>query len=154
MAHEQKQDMDAEEKRELAEEIVGDGENKKGKREKIEKASALYYPPAQIGEEGGARCGKCMMFVSGHCTVVEGPINGKTGVCGLYVHGKHAGPAMKGTTPKSVVGYVENGPTHCGNCDYYEGGESDSGACKKIDGTVEAEGCCNFWEAKEEDELL
>lgn len=120
---------------------------------KLAKSSVLYYPAKDIVEKDGAHCGKCMMFFEdkdgGKCTVVEGAIDGPTGVCGLYVHGKHMGPTMDGTLEKSTVGYIEDGPTQCGNCEYYIG-DSKSGICRKVAGRIEFRGCCNLWEANEE----
>src|SRR5215472_8240038 len=87
----------------------------------IPKSVALYYPPPLIGEQSGARCGRCLMFnEEGRCAAVEGSINADTGVCGLYVHGDPEGSNF-GLIGKDVAGYVENGPTHCGNCRYYLG---------------------------------
>ena len=114
----------------------------------IPKSVALYYPPPLIGEQPGARCGRCLMFnEEGRCAAVEGSINADTGVCGLYVHGDPEGSNF-GLIGKDVAGYVENGPTHCGNCQYYGGGESLSGSCEKIEGQVDFYGCCNSWEAQ------
>jgi len=132
-----------------------------GEPGKLDPAIVLYFPASEIGEEDGARCGACMMYVAargpniGRCTVVEGAIRGDTGVCGLYVHGKHSGPEMKGMISKEIAGYIENGPTHCGNCEYYggvpdSGGDDESGPCEKVSGTVEFHGCCNYWEASGE----
>jgi len=111
---------------------------------KLDKAVVLYYPSKQVGTNEGTHCGKCMMFVRDHCTVVEGKIDGEDGTCGLYVFGKHMGPDMHGETPKSVVGYETSGPTHCGNCVNYQGDEY-SGPCRIVEGTVEYLGCCNGW---------
>lgn len=134
--------------------ILGSGYNH---HEKLAKPAVLYFPAKDIGEKGGAHCGACMMFFKskgeGRCTVVEGKIDGSTGVCGLYVHGEHVGPTMEGTIDKSVVGYTEDGPpTQCGNCEYYVGGPK-LGICKKVAGRIEFHGCCNAWEAKESIEL-
>lgn len=120
--------------------------------EKLKKAVVLYYPAKQVGTKEGTSCGACMMFFGGgKCTVVEGKIDGDNGVCGLYVFGEHMGPTMEGMTPKSVVGYITNAPTHCGNCENYNGGEDNSGSCKIVEGNVEALGCCNAWEAGKSD---
>lgn len=123
-------------------------------RKKLDKAVVLYFPPKEIGTEKGAHCGACMMFVKNHCTVVQGSINGENGVCGLYVHGEHMGPDMKGMMPKEVAGYIDGtssdgsggtggkAPTHCGNCRYFHAGE-----CDKVEGEVEEKGCCNAWDS-------
>lgn len=113
---------------------------------KLDKTVVLYYRPKDVGESEGSRCGKCMMYSERECTVVKGEIEPKHGVCGLYVHGEHMGPMMKGMTPKEIVGYVENGPTHCGNCKNFDDGE-----CRIVEGKVEFEGCCNAWEELEEE---
>lgn len=119
---------------------------------KLEKAVVLYFTAEEIGSPEGARCGKCMMFVSGgFCTIVQGKIDGTHGVCGLYVNGpmEHEEEAADmAMTPKLVAGYIENGPTHCGNCEYYGGWEKKQGPCEKVRGTVEYHGCCNAWEGE------
>lgn len=126
------------------ESLTGDSSAKK-----LNKAVVLYYLPKDIGERGGARCGACMMYTpSGNCTAVSVWPNPSRGVCGLYVHGKHMGPDMKGTISTTIAGYVDNGPTHCGNCQYYGGGNSTAGPCEKVAGTVEYHACCNAWERK------
>ena len=117
---------------------------------KLCKAVVLYFDPGQIGSAGGAACNKCLMYVpeavtKGHCTTVEGSIDGPKGICGLYVFGKHIGPDMRGKLPKAAVGYAEEGPTHCASCEYFL---ASFNACKKVDGYIEAQGCCNGWEAK------
>ncbi len=121
---------------------------------KVDPAVVLYLSPVAIGELEGARCGRCMMFVpekegQGHCTVVAGSINGATGVCGLYVHGEHEGPDMHGMLEKVFVGYVENGPTHCMNCEYMEDRGLGKSSCVKVAGIIEGRGCCNAWEEEE-----
>ncbi len=141
---------------------------------RLDPAVVLYFSPDAIGEKEGACCGHCMMFVpstslgdtelcrsvgkpdgKGHCTVVEGEIDSPHGICGLYVHGEPAaaGPDMtlrqaqgQGMMPKEMAGYIEDGPTHCGNCEYFDAAAE---ACEKVAGHIEAEGCCNAWEGKD-----
>lgn len=117
--------------------------------EKLKKGVVAYFMPESIGSPLGARCGICMMFVDGRCTVVEGNINGVHGVCDLYVHGKHSGPVMKGMLSKDEAGYVETGPTHCASCEYFEAPFS----CQKVEGKVEGEGCCNAYEPQEKESV-
>jgi hypothetical protein len=117
--------------------------------DKLSKSVVLYFPPALIGQNEGARCGKCIMFVrTGHCTAVAGSIDGEHGVCGLYVHGRTSGSDVQGMIPKHAAGYTEEGPTHCGNCEYYGGGIKPDGPCRKVEGEVAYNGCCNFWSNK------
>jgi hypothetical protein len=134
--------------------VLGLSYKRKADNDKLDPAVALYLPPKDIGEKEGAYCGACMMFVwekgnTGHCTVVAGEINGPHGICGLYVHGEHSGPDMKGTISKKTAGYEEDGPTHCDNCVYFLRSQK---ACERISGTVEAQGCCNCWEGNEKGE--
>ncbi len=132
---------------------------------KLDKQVVLYFPKEEIGTQEGSHCGACMMFVRDHCTVVKGTVKAKTGVCGLYVHGEHMGPDMRGMMPKNVAGYIDgtdsdglggkggNAPTHCENCRFYMGGENSTGDCQKVEGPVEALGCCNAWMPKSSDEM-
>jgi hypothetical protein len=132
-----------------------------GGPEKIDKAVVLYMPPKVLGSNVGAHCGDCWKFVGsesgkpGKCIEVEGPINPAHGVCGLYVNGR----VFDGVKPKlpepvfqiskEIAGYVEQGPTHCGNCDEKLGGDSLKSPCKKVAGEIEYFGCCNRWEPKD-----
>lgn len=117
---------------------------------KLDPAVALYFPARIIAEREGASCGRCFMYRGyprgkGSCTIVEGSIDGAKGVCGLYVHGKGESDETATKLSKSMSGYTEEGPTHCGSCEYY-GGDSQRGPCQKVAGTVEFNGCCNHWE--------
>jgi len=126
--------------------------------EKVAKSAALYMPPDLIERglgvgERGARCGGCMMFLTDtkECTILDpAAVDGKTGVCGLFVGGK-AGTSkdhkpMK-LVPASVAGYVTNGPTQCGNCINFAGPAVNAQAgCSKVSGIVHRDGCCNLWE--------
>jgi hypothetical protein len=128
---------------------------------KLDKAIVLYFPGETLGSKVGAHCGDCWKFIGseagpGQCIEVAGEITPAHGVCGLYVNGR-VFDGVKPKLPKSVVqiskviaGYVEQGPTHCGNCEYYMGSFEGSGPCKKVDGTVQYFGCCNHWEQKDE----
>jgi hypothetical protein len=80
---------------------------------------------------------------------VDGEILAAHGVCGLFVNGREA---VEKKLSKELAGYVEEGPTHCGNCEYYTGGKKQSGACRKVGGLVEFHGCCNQWEERDEDD--
>jgi hypothetical protein len=131
-------------------------------QEKIDKAVVLYMPPKVLGSNVGAHCGDCWKFIgseSGHgrCIEVDGVINGPHGVCGLYVNGR----VFDGIKPhlpepvtkisKEIAGYIEQGPTHCGNCDEKLDGNAPRSLCKKVEGEIEFFGCCNRWEPKNED---
>jgi hypothetical protein len=126
---------------------------------KLDKAIVLYFGEEALGSKVGAHCGDCWKFVGseageGKCIEVAGPINPAHGVCGLYVNGRvFDGVKPELPTPvvqitKVLAGYVEQGPTHCGNCEYYGGTKDGKGSCKKVAGTVEFFGCCNHWEEK------
>ena len=118
--------------------------------DKLDKAIVLYFPAPVLGSAVGAHCGDCWKFIegaggSGSCREVEGRINAAHGICGLFVNGREE-PESK--VSQKVSGYVETGPTHCGNCEYYGGGNGARGPCAKVEGFVEFEGCCNHWEPK------
>jgi hypothetical protein len=124
---------------------------------KIDKAVVLYMSAKVLGSHVGAHCGDCWKFVGeekgpGECIEVAGPINPAHGVCGLYVNGrvfdgiKPKLPRSVTQISKEVAGYVEEGPTHCGNCDEKLGGDSPVSECKKVEGDIEYFGCCNRWE--------
>ena len=127
--------------------------------DKLDKAIVLYFPAKILGSAVGAHCGDCWKFVGsetgpGKCIEVEGAINPAHGVCGLYVNGR-VFDGVKPRLPESVhqvskltAGYIEEGPTHCGNCEYYRGYQQPRGVCAKVEGFVEFEGCCNHWEQK------
>lgn len=132
---------------------------------KLNKAVVLYMPAKVLGSHVGAHCGDCWKFVglesaTGKCIEVAGAINGPHGVCGLYVNGrvfdgvKPKLPEPVTQVSKEIAGYVENGPTHCGNCDEKLGGESLVSECKKVAGEIEYFGCCNRWEPKEEQGIM
>lgn len=127
---------------------------------KLKKSVVLYMPTKVIdagGQPGrGARCGKCMMFISDlrKCTVVhkdgskDTTVNGQMGVCGIYIGGKS--PTSRDHMPmpsvsRSIVGYQEEGPTSCGVCEYFHGPVT----CEKVGGIVQEGGCCNHQEMKD-----
>jgi hypothetical protein len=129
---------------------------------KLDKAIVLYFPADALGSNVGAHCGDCWKFIGsesapGKCIEVAGPITPAHGVCGLYINGrvfdgvKPNLPVPVAQISKQVAGYIEQGPTHCGNCEYYRGTEEGSGPCAKINGTVEYFGCCNHWESESEE---
>jgi hypothetical protein len=119
---------------------------------KLDKAVVLYFPAAAIGTASGARCGRCWKFIEGGmCVEVEGEIDSKRGVCGLYVEGPafQERPKIDVTQiSKKVAGYIEKGPSHCGGCEYYGAGTAAQGPCAKVEGIIDFEGCCNAWEEK------
>jgi hypothetical protein len=131
------------------------------KSNKLDKAIVLYFDEESLGSKVGAHCGDCWKFIGsesshGKCIEVAGPINGPHGVCGLYVNGR-VFDGIKPNLPvdvdqisKETAGYVEEGPTHCGNCEYYRGSENGNGPCMKVAGTVEYFGCCNHWESEDD----
>lgn len=106
----------------------------------IEKSQALYFSPESIGSDKGARCGICIFYQDKSCKIVLGNINPDKGICGLYINKP---------VSKQEAGYVEQGPTHCANCDEMLVpklfGES---RCKKVTGLVEGRACCGLWEPK------
>jgi hypothetical protein len=108
----------------------------------LSKPSALYFSPDSIGSDAGARCGICRFYLDKQhsCQIVEGRIDPKIGICGLYV---------KTRVTKAEAGYAETGPTHCANCDEMLVprlfGES---RCKKVEGMVEGRGCCSLWQPR------
>lgn len=107
----------------------------------LEKSAALYFHPDSIGSDKGAHCGICRFYNDHACKIVLGSINPDKGICGLYV---------KNPVTKAEAGYVEQGPTHCANCDEMLVprlfGES---RCKKVEGLVEGRGCCSAaWEPR------
>jgi hypothetical protein len=127
---------------------------------KLDKAVVLYMPASVLGAKVGAHCGDCWKFFgneggTGSCIEVAGPINPARGVCGLYVGGrvfdgrKPNLPVPVVQVSKEIAGYVEQGPTHCGNCDEKLGGESLRSECKKVAGEIEYYGCCNRWEERD-----
>jgi len=138
------------------------GEYSSAEKKKLDKAVVLYFPAKILGSNVGAHCGDCWKFVGsesagpGKCIEVEGAIQPAHGVCGLYVNGrvfdgvKPKLPVPVAQVPKIVAGYVEEGPTHCGNCEHYGGSEDGSGPCEKVAGTVQYFGCCNQWDGEEQ----
>lgn len=135
-----------------------DKDTEADKAEKLDPAVVLYLPAKSINAKTGASCGECWKFIGdktakGSCVEVEGTIDGATGVCGLYIAGNLLADANPQVSTgivqisKSIAGYSEEGPTHCGTCEYY-GGDATSGPCEKVKGTVEFGGCCNRWEGK------
>jgi len=121
--------------------------------ELIDKSTALYFSPESIGSPDGARCNICWKFNPREraCLEVSGEINGPRGICGLYVHGTPAGhrvqdgPSRK--VSKTEAGYIENGPTHCVNCDeMVHRGVHTASPCRKVKGLVQGRACCGVWE--------
>lgn len=116
----------------------------------LEKPVVLYMDAALIDaatpDPPGAACGKCALFLAdvSACEVLAPPQVSPTGVCGLFVGGppttSQADPPL-GLVPAEVAGYVENGPTMCGNCAYF----LKPIRCRIVKGDVEAGGCCNHW---------
>jgi hypothetical protein len=130
------------------------------KSHKLDQAVVLYMNAKTLGSRVGAHCGDCWKFVageveSGECIEVEGDINGPHGVCGLYVNGRVFENGRKPDfsvvkVSKIVAGYVEQGPTHCENCDEFVSRDN----CKKVENypqTIEEGGCCNRWEPEGEE---
>lgn len=121
----------------------------------LSKSAALYFSPESIGSDAGARCEICWKFNPEDklCLEVLGSISGPKGVCGLYVNGEPMGHKVKAKVTlvsKTEAGYVEDGPTHCANCEHMivrkTFGES---RCSSVEGMVEGRGCCTAaWERK------
>ena len=120
----------------------------------MHKAAVLYMDEALLDtgaeEPKGAACSKCMMFLSdvSECSILKpASVNGRRGVCGLFVGGDAATsedhPPMK-LIPREVAGYTEDGPTRCLNCKNF----NPPNGCTVVDGRDEANGCCNAWGAK------
>jgi hypothetical protein len=117
----------------------------------IAKAAVLYLPATLLNvasdEPKGAVCGKCMMFLTdtSECSILDPPeVDGERGVCGFFVGGrpmtsKDHPPMM--VMPAAAAGYVEDGPTRCGNCGHF----IKPNRCAVVRGSVEADGCCNAW---------
>lgn len=119
--------------------------------ELLEKSVAMYYEPESIGSADGARCNICWKFnpFEFSCIEVMGSIDGKAGICGLYVNGEPQGHKVQ-TLPRKITkaeaGYSEKGPTHCGNCDeMIARAVYGISPCKKVKGLVDGRGCCNLW---------
>ena len=139
----------------------------------IAKAAALYFPPSILNQGGGdigARCGKCIMYLSdtGECgQVFKGSshkVDGDRGVCGGMFPGKpmkrydgkkEIHPLMR-ILPQDIAGYVSYGPTYCGWCKNYEGKKRSSletSTCSKVGLKSDPGGvsiafsaCCNVFE--------
>lgn len=115
--------------------------------EKDSKAAVLYFKPASIGRDAGARCGACWKFIiePGECVEVEGTIIAEE-VCGLYVHGKSfdedPGFTQVRKVSKEEAGYGP-GDTHCQNCEYMASPKLAESECVEVEGLVEPKGCCN-----------
>jgi hypothetical protein len=121
--------------------------------ELLGKSQAMYFDPESIGSADGARCNICWKFdpFDFSCIEVMGSIDGKAGVCGLYVNGEPQGQKHDLTGPRKVskteAGYTEKGPTHCGNChEMIPRAVYGLGRCKKVEGMVDGRACCNQWE--------
>lgn len=116
----------------------------------IEKPVVLYMDAALIDaatpEPPGAACGKCALFIGdmSACEILVPPQVSPTGVCGLYVGGQPTNSQADqplGLVPAEVAGYIEEGPTMCGNCANF----IKPVHCRIVQGQVEAGGCCNAW---------
>lgn len=114
----------------------------------IEKPVVLYMDAALIDaatpDPPGAACAKCTLYFSdvSACAVLIPAEVSPTGVCGLYVGGPSDTMAQPlQLVPQEVAGYVENGPTMCGNCANF----IKPMHCRIVTGQVEAGGCCNAW---------
>ena len=136
---------------------------------KLSKTEVLYFPAVILNQAGsgagvGAKCGKCMMFLTdtSSCTGVyhddnkkNFKVSGDRGVCGWMGPGKpmtSKDHKSMPVLPRSYVGYQEKGPTYCGSCRYYEG----AGLCREVGlrldpggEKVEYGGCCNKHKFKE-----
>lgn len=122
---------------------------------KCTKAAVLYLPPKLIGDDRGAACSRCMMFLkdAAQCSILDPPgVKGEKSVCGFYINGKPLSskehPPMR-VMPKEWADYCDScAPTHCESCKYYVNPGKPSSVCRKVEGTVEAKGCCNAWEVR------
>jgi hypothetical protein len=122
---------------------------------KLAKAVVLYMPASVIGNGGrGAVCAGCRALDPVHndiCHVLaplEGEVSSAHGVCGMFAPGPRMGEGGHNLT-KAIVGYVENGPTRCGNCEYIAvatGLAPGVFHCRKVEGEIESAACCNAWE--------
>jgi len=141
--------------------------------EKIAKSASLYFPSRilnQGGKDIGARCGKCIMFLTdtSECgQVFKGKshkVDGAKGVCSgmfpgkpmqRYKNGEEIHPLMD-ILPQEYAGYIDYGPTYCGWCQHYQGdrkGKLEISTCSKVglksdpDGEdIEYGGCCNVFD--------
>ena len=106
----------------------------------IDKSRALYFEPENIGSDDGARCGLCRFYTNHLCEIVEGAIDPDVGICGLYLFKP---------VSKAEAGYVEQGPTHCANCEEMLVPKLfGASRCKKVEGFVEGRACCDLWEKR------
>lgn len=122
---------------------------------KLPQGVVVYLKPEQIANKSGAHCGACFFFhrPTSECFLTSpAHCNAEHGVCDFYLGGnlwkqieKKANPIPQKLVPKEMAGYIENGPTHCANCEYF-GGDEYPGECAKVQGKVEGLGCCNAWE--------
>ncbi len=122
---------------------------------KLRPETVVYLGPEQINDDTGAHCGACFFFhkPTSQCFLTKpAKCNAEHGVCDFYIGGEnpHAENAEAGPqelVPKTMAGYIEEGPTHCASCEYFNGKD----ACKKVGGHIEPGGCCNHWEPGDED---
>ncbi len=123
---------------------------------KLRPEVVVYMTPEQLPSEG-AHCGACMFFRASteECLLTSPPAcNAAKGVCAAFIKSdsifKDDGSPLQ-VMPKTQVGYVTEGPTHCANCEYYSGEPDGEGSCEKVGGEIHGHGCCNGWESGDEE---
>lgn len=100
------------------------------------------------------KCGSCSMRIpgpdgKGRCTIMEGQIDLKKGVCAFWAEG---GPSKdsdihEARMDKNLAGYVEtkspDAKIQCGTCRFFE-----NNYCKLWQGSVKPEQCCMTYDSK------
>lgn len=111
---------------------------------KIPQPIVLYMGPSL--NEKDFVCGGCGLATPGGKCAVLGmkTVDLKVGVCGIYVPGTPHEQDEISNVPKSVAGYVEEGPYTCGRCKHF----LPPSTCEGVAGKIDAKGCCNAWEGK------
>lgn len=126
--------------------LLGEHEIEGGK---LRPEAVMYLAPDQVDSEEGCHCGKCLFFnrETSECLLTEpAKCDAESGVCGLYIGGPEpiTDHTPKKRVPKTMAGYVTDGPTHCANCEYFI--KEGKGGCEKVGGHIYAKGCCSGWE--------
>jgi hypothetical protein len=109
-----------------------------------------------VEDKHNPNCETCNMFIRtngniGKCTIVEGDINGRDGVCNLWAYRRTKpieGKKYMIHYTKESSGYLETpGGTKCGTCKF----RIDPDGCKMVEGQIDMEyGCCIAWQPDEE----
>lgn len=111
----------------------------------IKKMIPMFVDSTKLDDH---KCGTCSMRIvgpdgKGRCTVMDGPIDLKKGVCTFWAEGEASTEAKihEARMSKELAGYVETkspaDKIQCGTCRFF-----DKGYCKLWMGSVKAEQCC------------